>query len=188
MTRDNDFMDIFEAAELLGVHVQTLRKLARRKGIPCFKVGRDWRFRKEALISWADEQNRVDEEESDGSILVIDDENNVRRAIAGTLRRLGFRVRSADDGERGLELVAEEAPDLILLDLMMPNMTGDEFLAELRETQPEIPVVIVTGFPKSNLMRKAMEYAPVMLLAKPIDRELLERTVRSVRCGALSSE
>ena len=80
----------------------------------------------------------------------------------------------------GLELVAKEVPDLILLDLVMPEMHGIQFLQLLREAHPELPVVIVTGYPDSELMKQASQYAPVMLLVKPVDAALLERTVRSV--------
>jgi len=61
----------------------------------------------------------------------------------------------------------------------MPGMNGPQFLEELRKTHPSLPVVIVTGYPDSELMQQATQYAPLMLLAKPIDSELLERTVRT---------
>jgi len=77
-------------------------------------------------------------------------------------------------------MVSEVVPDVIMLDLQMPNMNGPQFLAELRKTHASLPVVIITAYPNSDLMQKAMQYAPVLLLAKPLDRKLLERTVRSL--------
>ena len=73
-----------------------------------------------------------------------------------------------------------DPPDLVLLDLKMPDMDGPRFLEKLRKTQPDLPVVIVTGYPDSELMKEATHYAPVMLVAKPADAALLERTVRAV--------
>jgi DNA-binding NarL/FixJ family response regulator len=64
----------------------------------------------------------------------------------------------------------------------MPNMNGPQFLAKLRETHPNLPVVIVTGYPDSDLMKQAMQYAPLMLLAKPAETDQLERTIRLVLC------
>jgi excisionase family DNA binding protein len=179
-----DIFGIREAAAFLGVHEQTVRRLSRRNAIPCFKVGRDWRFRKEALVRWSEEQHRGGSEvqrRADGpcSVLVVDDEEKICRALSGMLQRFGCRVRQATGGEEGLALVRQEPPDLILLDLMMPNMNGPQFLAVLREAHPELPVVIVTGYPDSELMQQATQYAPVMLLSKPVEAQLLERTVRT---------
>jgi len=112
------------------------------------------------------------------SVLVVDDEEVVCKIVTEVLRASGYRVRYVTSGAIGLERVAEEAPDLILLDLQMPDMNGPRFLEKLRKTHAELPVVIVTAYPDSELMRQAMRFAPLMVLAKPVNRELLERTVR----------
>lgn len=176
MNLDSDIFGIREAAAFLGAHEQTIRRLARRNAIPCFKVGRDWRFRKEALVRWSEEQKPGG---GRCSVLVIDDEEKICWMMCGMLERFGCRTRQATSGKDGLDLVRQEAPDLILLDLMMPDMNGPQFLEELRKTHPELPVVIVTGYPESELMKQATQYAPVMLLSKPVETQLLERTVRT---------
>jgi len=183
----NEFLNVFEASALLGVHDQTLRKLARQKKIPAFKVGKEWRLRREALIRWADEQGVANPDETSCSVLVIDDEEKVCAALARTVERFGCRARQATDGQTGLELVARETPDIILLELKMPHMNGPQFLAKLRDTHPYLPVVIVTGYPESDLMLEATKYAPVMLLSKPIEQEPLERTIRSFLGEKLSA-
>jgi excisionase family DNA binding protein len=175
MARASDIFGIREAAVSLGVHEQTVRKLARRGAIPCFKVGRDWRFRREALLRWSEDQQPGGRR---CSALVIDDEAPVCRLLAGMLEQLGCRARQATSGAMGLEMVAEQTPDLILLDLVMPAMNGVQFLEALRKTHVALPVVIVTGYPDGALIERAMQYAPVMLISKPIDQKLLERTVR----------
>ena len=179
MGRNSDVMNALEAAAFLGVHVETLRKLARRKEIPCFKIGKDWRFRQEALVRWADGQQTV---ASRGcfSVLIVDDDELVCRSLSRGVKLLGCTARHATSSAMGLELVAQETPDLILLDLLIPEMSGPQFLAELRKTHPMLPVVIVTGYPDSTLMQQAMQYAPIMLLSKPVEPELLKRSVRSI--------
>jgi excisionase family DNA binding protein len=184
MPRNSEVFTITEAAAFLGAHEQTVRRLARRGAIPAFKVGKDWRFRKEALLRWSEEQQRGG---GRCSVIVIDDDEKVCRAMGRLLKRFGCRVQQATAGKEGLDLVAQEAPDIILLDLVMPEMNGIQFLKLLREAHPDLPVVIVTGFPDSELMQQASQYAPVMLLAKPIDAALLERTLRSVLGEKLAS-
>jgi len=175
-----DVMNASQAAAFLGAHIETIRKLARRGEIPCFKLGRDWRFRRQALIRWADEQRPC---AGAKSVLVVDDEESVCRAMERAISRLGYRVRVATGGAVGLELVARETPDLILLDLVMPTMDGPTFLAALRSAHPRLPVVIVTGHPDSELMTRAMAHAPVLLLAKPVEPALLERTLSALLGG-----
>jgi PAS domain S-box-containing protein len=83
----------------------------------------------------------------DGSVLIVEDDPPTRRLMRRLLEREGWRVREAENGRVALERVAEAAPALILLDLMMPEMDGFEFAAELRRRASwrQIPVVVVTA-------------------------------------------
>jgi CheY-like chemotaxis protein len=80
-------------------------------------------------------------------VLVVEDDAATREVIRRTLERDGWVVSEADNGRRGLQSVARQVPDLILLDLMMPEMDGFEFVAELRKSESgrRIPVVVVTA-------------------------------------------
>lgn len=180
MASENDFMNGTDAAALLGVHIQTLRKLARQKKIPAFKLGRDWRFWREALVRWADAQH-VENSYEPGrcSVLIIDDEEKVCAALTKMVERFGCRARQTTDGQTGLELVVRGTPDIILLDFRLSKMDGPKFLAKLRQTHLHLPVVIVIGYPDSELMKEAARFAPVMLLSKPVEQAPLERTIRS---------
>jgi excisionase family DNA binding protein len=177
MVRQSEVLGIREAATLLGAHEQTVRRLARRGEIPAYKVGTDWRFRREALLRWTEEQRPAGRRPT---VLIVEDDEKVRRAIGELVERCGCTARAAPSAVEGLALVAKRVPDLILLDLKMPGMNGPEFLARLREEHPTLPVVIVTAYPDSELMLEAMQHAPVLLLAKPLDRMALDRTLRSI--------
>jgi len=299
-----------QAAAFLGVHVQTVRRLAKKRQIPCFKVGTDWRFHKQTLLRWVEEQQRgsepasvpnADEKTDEGanhqrsavhnglvltgrsflppessptgltaamilevaldsathrvltvaceglpklgqemltgllvgkslpdalhaakerltsryyselrepvigaleeigrkygelsrqvthvgkkdtcSVLIVDDDEKACRAMRRVVEGFGCSVETATSGAEGFARAVSEVPDLILLDLVMPEMNGPQFLAELRKIHPDLPVVIVTEHPDGELLKAAAGYAPVMLLAKPVDPALLERTVRTV--------
>ncbi len=86
---------------------------------------------------------------SRGTVLVVDDDANTRRALGFTLGCEGYHVIEAGDGREGLERLEEELPDLILLDVMMPKMGGLEFLAAMQQSHEyrRIPVIILSAFP-----------------------------------------
>jgi len=78
-------------------------------------------------------------------ILVIEDDPAIRRGLVDALRFAGYEVRDAQDGRTGLELALETNADLVLLDVMLPGMTGFEVLTELRTALPTLPVIMVTA-------------------------------------------
>ncbi len=84
---------------------------------------------------------------SDGTILVVDDDPLLRGAIAMILEDEGYTVELASDGIKALEAIAANKPDMILLDVMMPNMSGTQVLRELQESErtSSIPVIIMTA-------------------------------------------
>jgi excisionase family DNA binding protein len=175
MAEDTDIMSALDAASFLGAHVETIRRLARRGEIPSFKVGKDWRFRREALRKWSEAQHS-----GFRSLLVltVDDDPGVCQTISRAVERLGCRAANAGCGRESLTAVAREAPGLILLDLMMPEMNGAELLQELRLLHPELPVAIITGYPDSDMIAEAMKYGPLMVLAKPVDEQQLKSVLR----------
>jgi len=79
--------------------------------------------------------------------------------------------------------LGQEDFHLILLDLAMPEMNGPQFLKRLAEMNKRIPIIILTGFPDSQLMMDAMKYGPITLMAKPIDHVALISAVRAAIFG-----
>ena len=87
-------------------------------------------------------------------VLVIDDEANVRTLINMLLTRLGYEVLLADNGQKGLELYRQEHPDVIVLDLRMPEMGGVEVLIQIRSVDLHQPVIIMTGDSRPEIERE----------------------------------
>jgi len=168
---DNDaVLTAQQAASLLGAHVETIRRMARRGEIPAYKIGKDWRFRKQALMAWS---ATVPGHRQRADIMVIDDEHRVRKVIRRHLENAGYRVTTVADPRDGLERVRQNGTDMVLLDLNMSDMNGAMFVKALRECQPQLPVVVVTGRPDSDLLKDALLYGPLMLIPKPIDTGML---------------
>lgn len=88
-------------------------------------------------------------------IAIIEDEPAIRRMYALKLKFSDYEIVEAEDGEAGLVVIEKERPDLILLDLRMPKMSGDEMLRELRSNEwgEEIPVIILTNISKDEAPR-----------------------------------
>jgi len=88
------------------------------------------------------------------AILCIEDDDAVRRSMVAYLEDRGFRTLEADNGMTGLEVFARQKPDLVLLDLRMPQMNGLDVLAKLTESSPDTPVIVVSG---TGLVANAVE-------------------------------
>jgi CheY-like chemotaxis protein len=103
---------------------------------------------------------------SGATILVIDDDSDVRAFLADSLEGLGHAVVAAEGGEEGLSLLAEKAPDLALIDYAMPGMNGAEVARAARRARPDLPIVFVTGFAETDQLVGALG-PDVTVLRKP---------------------
>lgn len=85
-------------------------------------------------------------------VLLIEDSKLMRVATEGVLTRAGYQVIAAVDGEQGLQLARESAPDLILLDMLLPKMSGIDVLQQLKRDAPtaKIPVIVLTSLSQKN--------------------------------------
>jgi len=114
------------------------------------------------------------------SILVIDDDPDVRAFIVATLEEQGYRVREAADGAHGLKEAAREKPDLVILDFIMPGLSGAEVANRLLAKRRDQPILFVSGYSETEAVRRVAPNAP--LLAKPFRADVLDKAVR----GALT--
>jgi excisionase family DNA binding protein len=178
---NRDVLDSHAAARYLGAHVETIRRLARRGGIPAFKVGKDWRFSRNALSEWMQSNP---EQVQHPLVLVVDDERSVRESVLIGLEAERFRVLAAASGDEAMTLARDERPHIVVLDLMMPGMTGGAVLKQLRALYPNIPVIVTTGYPDGDLMNEALESAPFTMLAKPVPIKTLLTVIRGMIAGS----
>lgn len=110
-------------------------------------------------------------------ILVVDDADGVRRTTLAQLKMLGFDARGAEDGLRGLEEVSREPPDLVLCDLRMPRMDGLAFLAVMRETHPDLPVVVMSGAGLFDDAVRALQLGAWDYVVKPVPIAVLAHSL-----------
>lgn len=181
MINKREVLNTREAAELLGVYVETVRRLARKGEIPSYKIGKDWRFRREALINWIETHHQ---RRKPPCVLVIDDDAAICKLMRRFLEAEGYRICIASNGIDGLAWLNRESVDLILLDLKMPDMNGPQFLREFRKDYENLPVIVITGYPDGDLMAEALKYGPFSLLAKPIEKQQLIHAVSTLLSGS----
>jgi len=112
-------------------------------------------------------------------ILLIDDNVNVLTVISDILKYSGFRVKTANTPQEALKLVSKESPDLVLIDLRMPDLDGIQLMYSIKERNPKIPVVIYSGYPSVETAKKAIKGGALDYIPKPFDvNELKLRITR----------
>lgn len=108
---------------------------------------------------------------SDGFILVVDDEEELRENMYDLLELEGFNVETAETGDAALALVKEKVPDLILLDIQLPGTDGIEVLRQVKEVHPNLPVIMVSASSQKGTHEKLDEYGADSFILKPYDQD-----------------
>ena len=114
-----------------------------------------------------------------GSILVIDDEAGIRESLEVLLSLEGYAVKMAPDGEQGLRMLEIESFDLVLLDLALPGQSGIDLLPQIKERQPETPVIMITAYGTVENVVEAIRAGAENFVQKPWDNEKLLADIRS---------
>jgi two-component system response regulator HydG len=120
-------------------------------------------------------------ETSKPRILIVDDEPSIRSALERWFNIRGFVADQAADGMEALEKIQQAPFDIITMDLDMPRMSGIEAIARIREMQPEIPIVVLTGFIRDTAI--ALNNGATRVLTKPVRLRELEEEVRRLLAG-----
>jgi CheY-like chemotaxis protein len=113
-------------------------------------------------------------------ILLVEDNDEVRELLALFMKRLGYRVFEAATGLEAIDRASALEPDLILMDLRLPGINGDDVTAQLKATAStkDIPVLITTGYLAAKQVRRAFDSGAAEVLYKPIDITMLRDVLR----------
>ncbi len=119
------------------------------------------------------------------SILIVDDQDSIRHFLERSLTEAGYDVRCAADGAQAVTCFDEQTPDLVILDLRLPDTTGIKLLAQFKERIPEIPVIMMTAFAEVESAVQAMKQGAYDYLIKPVNLDQLRlictKALESVR-------
>jgi len=162
-------------AEYLDISPLTVRRKVKSGEIPSIKIGHQLRFDKQLIDRWLlDRSNRKPVQ-----ILVVDDEPLVGELFKHSLNEPGYQVTTILSSIEALELLNTKQFDLIFLDLLIPELDGVELFHRIRQMDQQIPVAIITGYPDSDDMKRAMEHGPFMVMKKPFTSDDILNTVQS---------
>ena len=132
------------------------------------------------------EPNLTQAESHHKKIITIDDEAPIRHLISHSLRRERYNVVEAGNGREGLEVIRKEMPDLIVMDVMMPEMNGFETLKAIRSdgSIAHIPVLFLTGFMDKDKINQALQIPHTDYLAKPFVLSVLKQRISKLLTDA----
>jgi len=124
-------------------------------------------------------------------ILLVDDDESFRKMLHVTLKRAGYDVVDARDGNEALKSFRAQPPDLVLTDLIMPDKEGLETIMELRAAQPDLKIIAMSGGGRNcpgDYLKVARQMGAAQVLAKPFSNQELLDAVRQVLDGFLQGE
>jgi CheY-like chemotaxis protein len=119
-------------------------------------------------------------------ILIVDDDDDVRTSLRRILERAGYGVLECANGHEALQVLAAAHPDLIITDVYMPEMDGIEFLLALREAEPDLPVLAMSGgslAPADFVLEDAAHLGANLVIQKPYEMNELLGAVRDLLAG-----
>src|SRR5207248_2732527 len=111
-------------------------------------------------------------------VLVVDDEANLRKVLAAMLRRDGFDVTVAADGDQGLAEFQKNGADIVVTDLVMPKLGGLELLRAVNNLDPEVPVIIITAHGTVDSAVEAIKLGAFDYITKPFDQTELSQVIQ----------
>jgi DNA-binding NtrC family response regulator len=124
-----------------------------------------------------------------GSILVVDDEAEIREGLELLLKTEGYQVSMAETGQSGLSRLGEEPFDLLLLDVSLPDRNGIEMLKEIRRQDPHLPILLITAYGSIEMARAAFKSGAMDYITKPWSNdELLAQVAQAVESHRLREE
>src|SRR5438067_2692476 len=170
----HNLLTVKETAEYLRIPLPTVYYLVQRGQLPAVQIGGRWRIKKDSL----DRDILHEEEHGQPTVLVVDDDEGVQAMFKLFLKKSGFSRNIVGTGKEAIAALKKQKFDLFFLDLMLPDITGDEIYKQAKQIAPELPVVIITGYPDSQMLDNILKFGPVTVLKKPLKIEQLAQTLK----------
>jgi len=180
-----DWLTLGQAAKYLGMAQSTIRKWSDNGRLPTFYTpGGHRRYRRSDLDHFLERGGSAAPRRAEGRrlILIVDDDERLREFIRVNLEMEGYGVREASSAEEGLAALEEEPPDLVLLDVMMPELDGFTVCRKIKEDPrlKDIPVIFLTAKGGGEALAEGFESGAVMYINKPFTANKLLTIVKTM--------
>src|ERR1051326_4025283 len=136
----HNLMTVKETAEYLRIPLPTVYYLVQRGQLPAVQIGGRWRIKKDSL----DRDILHEQEHGQPTVLVVDDDMGVQGMFKLLLKKNGFSRMIVGTGKEAVAALTKQRFDLLFLDLMLPDIMGDETYKQAKQMAPELPVVNIT--------------------------------------------
>jgi excisionase family DNA binding protein len=173
-TPSHNLLTVKETAEYLRIPLPTVYYLVQRGQIPAIQIGGRWRIKKTAL----DRDILREEKKDQPTVLVVDDDLGIQELFKTFLRKHGFSRVVVGTAKEAINSLRKQEFDLMFLDLQLPDEPGDRVYKAAKQIDPGLNVVVITGYPDSEVLDRILQISPVIVLKKPLKIEQLTKTVK----------
>ena len=170
----HNLLTVKETAEYLRIPLPTVYYLVQRGKIPAIQIGGRYRIKKSAL----DRDVLRQDKQGQPTVLVVDDDLGVQDLFRTFLKQIGFSRVVVGTATEAIKSLRKQKFDLLFLDLQLPDAPGDEVYQTAKQIDPDLNVIVITGYPDSEILDRILQVSPVTVLKKPLKIEQLYQTVK----------
>ena len=170
----HNLLTVKETAKYLRIPLPTVYYLVQRGQLPAIQIGGRWRIKKNAL----DKDILKEEKSGQPTVLVVDDDESLQNLFKLFLKKIGFSRVVVGTVKEAIAALEKQKFDLVFLDLKRPDGPADDVYDFVKREQPDCPVIIITGYPDSEMLDRILAKGPITVLKKPLKTEQLQQTVR----------
>jgi len=170
----HNLLTVKETAKYLRIPLPTVYYLVQRGQLPAIQIGGRWRIKKNAL----DKDILKEEKSGQPTVLVVDDDESLQNLFKLFLKKIGFSRVVVGTVKEAIAALEKQRFDLVFLDLKLPDGPADDVYDFVKRDQPDCPVIIITGYPDSEMLDRILAKGPITVLKKPLKTEQLQQTVK----------
>src|SRR6516162_4783701 len=156
--------------------IPTVYYLVQRGTIPAIKIGGRWRIKK----SYLDRDVLHQDRQGQPTVLVVDDNPRLQDLFRTFLKKIGFSRVVVGTAKEAIKRLEKQKFDLMFLDVELPDAPGDQVLKTAKHIDPDLNVIVITGYPDSEILDRILQVSPVTVLKKPLKVEQLNQAVKLV--------
>ena len=173
-TPSHNLLTVKETAEYLRIPLPTVYYLVQRGQIPAIQIGGRWRIKKSSL----DRDILREEKQDQPTVLVVDDDLGIQELFKTLLKKYGFSRVAVGTAKEAISSLRKQKFDLMFLDLQLPDAPGDQVYKTAKQIDPGLNVIVITGYPDSEMLNRILQISPVTVLKKPLKIEQLTQTMK----------